>query len=48
MIVVFVDRTQLLLLPTFGVINRADGLYFTLSFLFYGISFRIAKPTPDE
>lgn len=43
MIIVFKDKTQFLLLPAIGFVRQRDGYYFTVGFLFYGITIRISK-----
>lgn len=43
MLIVFKDRTQFLLLPAIGFVRQRDGYCFTVGFLFYGITIRVAK-----
>lgn len=45
---VFLDRSQLLLIPTIGFVFADDGIYITLAFLCFGLSLRICAYIPDE
>ena len=40
---VFVDRTQFLILPALGFVREAGFICFTIAFLWYGISFEIFR-----
>jgi hypothetical protein len=40
---VFIDRTQFLLIPTIGLVFESDGIFLTFSFMIYGISVRLKK-----
>ena len=39
----FIDRTQFLLLPTVGFVKVENGIWLTIAFLYYGITFHIFK-----
>lgn len=45
--VLFQDKTQFLLLPTFGFIRDQEGLFFTVAFMYYGVSFRVGRFTQE-
>ena len=46
--IVFRHKEQFLLLPTFGIVfDDGGGIWFTIAFAFYGISFRVYK-FPDD
>lgn len=40
---IFKNKEQLLLLPTFGFVFDDGGLWFTIAFAIYGISFRVYR-----
>lgn len=40
-------KEQFLFLPTFGIVSDDGGVWFTVAFAFYGVSFRLYK-FPDD
>lgn len=47
MIIIFIDREQFLLLPTFGLVFH-EGVFLTLGFMSFCLSIRLRKPDPEE
>lgn len=43
MMILFQNKEQFLLLPTFGIVIDDGGVWFTVAFAFYGVSFRVYR-----
>ena len=43
MVVLFVDKTQFLLLPAVGFTRDRGQIMFTIAFMYYGISIRVCR-----
>lgn len=43
MMILYQDKKQFLLLPTFGIIFDDGGVWFTVAFAFYGVLFRVYR-----
>lgn len=46
-IMLYKFKEQFLLLPTFGIVFDDSGIWFTVAFAFYGVSFRVYR-FPDN
>lgn len=42
-VILFTDKSQFILLPTFGVIREPDGVYITVAIATVGVSVRLWK-----
>ena len=40
---VFIDRTQFIIFPAFGIVRDAGEICFTIAFMWYGISFKLFR-----